>query len=717
MPLVGGLAGQADSCAIDTHILKSSKPIALWLTVIGLALSSSAPASALAADYVEGEVLVRFRASENPATAKAAAALHGTTLARHFAWLSAHEGQVIGLLRSPTRNTADMLAELKTDPAIAWAEPNYLRYTTDLHTPNDPKFSQLWGLHNTGQWLNGINGTANDDIGFLKAWGLAQSTTNEVVVGVIDTGVDITHPDLVANLWTNPGEIPGNGLDDDGNGYPDDVHGYDFSLGTGTLTDSGHHGTHVAGTIAASGNNALGVIGVDFQARLMVLKASTDGTYLTSAAIIEAIQYATLMKTRGINVVALNASYGGGGYSYNEQSAMQAAGDAGIVLCVAAGNNSADNDSTAFYPASYRLPNMIVVAASDQNDALASFSNYGAASVDLAAPGVNILSCLPVAQFGNSTYVQQSTNVFSGNAMTYSGTTSLTGITANIYYCGLGYPADFPAAVSNNIALIQRGTLAFSDKVTSAMSAGASAAIIFNNTSGNFLGTLQTAGNWIPAISLSQADGQALQAALPAVGTVVNGPDPAQIYQFLDGTSMATPHVSGAVAFAAMNFPTESVAQRVQRILANATPVPALAGKTITGGRLNLARLVDSDNNGLPDWWELQYFGTLTGTDPYADPDADGADNLAEFRAGTNPTNAASVLRLSAQRGPGSNRVSLQWPSAPGRYYQLLRSTNLLTGFSTIIGTNLAATPPLNTATDAPPANVKAAFYRVQLAP
>jgi subtilisin family serine protease len=699
------------------RITRSSLPVALSLVVLRLALLTSLGAAVPPSDYVEGEVLVRFRASETLATAKDAAGRHGLTLARHFGWLSAHERQVIGLLRSPARSTEALLAELKAEPAIALAEPNYLRWTTDLRIPNDPKFSQLWGLLNAGQEVNGLSGTPKADISFLKAWGLAQPVTNEIVVGIIDTGIDPTHPDLVNNLWTNPGEIPGNGLDDDGNGYIDDVHGYDFVLGTGSLTDSGFHGTHVAGTIAATGNNAIGVIGVDFQAHVMMLKVSTDGSIFASAAIIEAIQYASMMKTRGVNVVALNASYGGGSPSSTEQSAMQAAGDVGIVFCVSAGNNSANNDTTAFYPASYRLANMIVIAASDQNDALASFSDYGATTVDLAAPGVNILSCLPVAQAGNSTYVQQSTNLFFANPLTYSGLTSVTGITATIYYCGLGYPTNFPAAVSNNIALIQRGTLFFSDKVNNAMGAGARAAIIFNNTNGNFSGTLQSAGNWIPAISISQADGQALQAVLPAAGTAVNAPDPSQIYQLLDGTSMATPHVSGAVAFAAMNFPSESVSQRIQRILANATPVPALAGKTVTGGRLNLARIVDSDNNGLPDWWELQYFGHLTGTDPHADPDGDGASNLAEFLAGTNPTNFNSALRLSAQRGLGSGLVTLQWPSAAGRYYNLLRSTNLLAGFNTVIQSNLLATPPLNASTDAPPASASSTFYRVQLVP
>ena len=683
------------------------------------ALTAQAALPQSTADYVEGEALVRFSAGATPDSARQIAAWHGWEMPRQYDWLSQHEGQVIALVKSTRLKTAELLAELELEPTVVFAEPNYLRFPTDLRTPNDPKFNLLWGLRNSGQAVNGFNGTTNDDISFLKAWGLARPSTNEIVVGVIDTGLDPTHPDLIGNLWTNPGEIPGNGIDDDGNGYVDDVHGYDFALNTGTLTDSGSHGTHVAGTVAATGNNNLGVIGVNFQAQLMGLKASDNGSTLSSAAIISAIQYATMMKTRGVNVVALNASYGGGSYSDTERTAMLAAGTAGIVFCAAAGNDSANNDATFFYPAAYRLTNEIVIAASDQNDALASFSDYGATTVDLAAPGVNILSCSPVSQPGNSTYLQQGNTVFSGNAMTYSGVTDSNGISGAIYYCDFGGdPANFPAAVSNNIALIQRGNgITFATKTSNAMNAGARAAVIFNNTSGNFLGTLQTAGNWIPAISLSQADGQALQAALPANATVYNFPDPTQIYQLLNGTSMAAPHVSGAVAFAALNFPTDSVPQRIQRILANVTPVPALAGKVVTGGRLNLARIVDSDANGLPDWWELEYFGHLTGTNPNADPDGDGASNLAEFLAGTDPTSAASVLRLAALPTGIQNQIQLQWPSVAGRYYRLVSGTNLLTGFGATVHTNIAATPPLNVFTNLPPDGAKAAFYRLQLEP
>ena len=190
-----------------------------------------------------------------------------------------------------------------------------------MRPPTDAYFQQLWGLQNTGQSVNGLPGSSRADIGFLPAWGMARPSTNEIVVAVIDTGVDYTHPDLAANMWTSPGEIPANSIDDDANGYVDDVHGYDFADGTNDPMDSGFHGTHVAGTIAAVGNNGIGVIGVDFQAHIMALKASSDGSSLLDSVIIEAIQYASMMKQRDINIVAINASFGGSDYD----DAMRAA--------------------------------------------------------------------------------------------------------------------------------------------------------------------------------------------------------------------------------------------------------------------------------------------------------------------------------------------------------------------------------------------------------
>lgn len=660
-------------------------------------------------EYVEGDVLITFKPGADLAAGTNALARHSLALKKHFAELSRLRGKHSGLAHDNTRTTAQLIAELQADPAVETAEPNYLRWVTGI--PNDTLFTNLWGLHNTGQTVNGNAGTSGADIRFVPAWALARPTTNPVVVAVIDTGVDYTHPDLASNMWTNPGEIPDNGIDDDGNGYVDDVYGYDFADNTANPTDSGYHGTHVAGTIAAVGNNNLGVIGVNYQARIMALRVSTDGSTILSSAEISALDYATMMKNRGVNLVAINASFGGGGYSSTESAAIQAAGNAGIIFCAAAGNATNNNDTAAFYPANYRLNNMIVVAASDQNDALAFFSNYGASTVDLAAPGVNILSTLPVNQATTDTSLVQGSTAYSATELTYSGTT--TGITATVYYCGLGNPTDFPAGVRSNLALIQRGTLTFSNKVVNAMAAGARGAIIFNNTNGNFLGTLGGSNNWIPAVSIAQADGQTLQALLPATATLINGVNPANIYQYLDGTSMATPHVSGAVAFAAQNFPAETVTQRIQRVLNNVDAVAGLAGKVHTGGRLNLQRIVDTDLNGLPDWWEQQYFGHLTGTGTNADPDHDGLNNLEEFLAGTNPTNASSNLGVKILSVSKSNTVTVAWASVAGKTYWVERATNFPGGFHTVIQTNIAATAPTNSITDTNLPSGKIRFYRV----
>ena len=680
-------------------------------------LARSVPVSpaASAVPYVEGEAIVTFKTTVDRQQLEQVLQAHGWTMPRRFAWLSELWRRQTGVVRAPDRTTAALIAELRQDPAVELAETNFLCRTLGGRLPDDPLFSQLWALQNTGQTVNGAGSVAGADLHFVGAWSLARPATNPVVVAVIDTGIDYTHPDLAGNLWTNTAEIPGNGLDDDANGYADDQFGYDFVNGVGPPTDAGEHGTHVAGTIAATGNNQLGGIGVNYQARIMALKASGDGVYLSDAAIIEALQYAAMMKGRGVNLVAINASFGGGGSNSTERAAIQAAGDAGIVFCAAAGNSSLNHDITPDYPSAYRLPNMIVVAASDQDDALAGFSDFGAATVDLAAPGVNILSAKPLGLGGTVASVQTPAATNLANSLVYAGLTS--GIAAPVYDCGLGYPEDFPAAVRGNIALIQRGTLFFSDKVANAMAAGARAAVIFNNVSGNFTGTLQYPSNWIPAVSLAQADGLALQAALPLTATVVNAYDPSLSYQFLSGTSMATPHVAGAVSFAALNFPEETVAQRIQRVLTNVDLVAGLQGKVRSGGRLNLQRIVDTDRNGLPDWWEQANFGHLTGSDPLADPDRDRLSNLDEWWAGTDPNSAASGLRITVEPGGAFNGITLRWPSVAGRYYRVERATNLLAGFTFVVRTNLAATPPLNTLTDPAPVSSSARYYRVGVEP
>ena len=559
-----------------------------WLSV-GLGLLIAVANGLAATEYVEGEVLVTFKETTDLPAARQALQTQALTLVKHFKELSNHRRRPTGLVRWPGHTTAALIEQLSKEATVEAVEPNYLRWATAVVPTNTTLFAQQWGLQNTGQVVNGVTGTAGADIKFASAWSVAQPVVGEVVVAVLDTGVDYTHPDLVSNIWTNPGGISADT-------YVGDYHGYDFAGQKPDPMDSGLHGTHVSGTIAAMGIPS-GVVGVSPQAKILALKASSDGNSFTESAIIEAIQYATMLKNSGVNIVAINASFGGGGQSSIERSAIQSAGAAGIIFCAAAGNQNSNDDTTPTFPASYRLPNMLVVTATDQNDALASFSDYGTATVDLAAPGVNILSTIPVAQAGTTATVWQAGVAYSANGLTYAGVT--TGLTATVYDCGFGHPEDFPAAVNGNIALISRGGLMFSEKLTNAMVAGARAAIIYNNVSGNFQGTLQTANQWVPAVSISRADGLALQALLPTTMTVVNARDPAQMYQLMDGTSMATPHVAGAVAFAAQNYPAETMAQRMQRILGNVDVLNGLLTKVQTGGRLNLRRIV-APSDGMP---------------------------------------------------------------------------------------------------------------------
>lgn len=283
------------------------------------------------------------------------------------------------------------LAAFRSSPFVDYASPNYTLHLT--RTPNDPRFGEQWGWHNTGQ----STGTPDADVDAPEAWDVATGSSN-TVVAVIDTGVDYNHPDLVGNIWTNPGEVSGDGIDNDGNGFVDDIHGYDFANNDGNPLDDHSHGTHVAGTIGAVGNNGLGVTGAAWNVRIMAVKFLNASGSGTTANAIRALNYAVLM---GAHVS--NNSYGGSSASDADPLFLQAIRNAaafGHIFVAGAGNSGLDNDATAFYPASFDADNIISVAATDRNDQLAGFSNFGAASVDIAAPGVDILSTLPNGAYG-----------------------------------------------------------------------------------------------------------------------------------------------------------------------------------------------------------------------------------------------------------------------------------------------------------------------------
>lgn len=327
-------------------------------------------------EFVPGEVIVKLKNGINiAAVGEIQASIGATTL---------QTTQTLGIqLWSVPQGIEEVVQAYSNDPRIEYIEPNYT-ITLDSTIPDDSSFSSLWGLNNTGQ----TGGVADADIDAPEAWEI--QTGNDVVVGVIDTGIDYTHPDLVNNMWTNPGEIPGNGLDDDLNGYVDDVYGYDFAYNDGDPFDRQSHGTHVAGTIAAESNNGQGVTGVSWDAQLMAIQFLDDSGRGSTFNAIRAVEYATMMGAQ-----LTNNSWGGGGFSQGLHDAIEAAGKANSLFIAAAGNNSRNTDASPYYPANYELDNVISVAATDHHDNLSWFSNYGATTVDLGAPGSSIYSTVP----------------------------------------------------------------------------------------------------------------------------------------------------------------------------------------------------------------------------------------------------------------------------------------------------------------------------------
>ena len=329
------------------------------------------------------EILVRFKKTVSSDQRSALSVRFGATPLHYNRNFDVH---VLQFSKADGKVSIDkVLQELRKDPNIEWAEPNYMRYP--LEVPNDPQFPQQWHLRNTGQG----GGTPGADIHAEAAWDITKGDA-QVVIAVLDTGVDYSHPDLQENMWHNAGENPNNGLDDDGNGYIDDYYGIDCITNSGDPTDQVGHGTHVAGIIGAVSNNAVGVSGINWRVSLMALKfmGSEGGTVADE---LKCISYILDQKSKGVPIRVVNASFGSSEASYFEEEAIAKLEEAGIILSAAAGNDGRQiGKSYHNYPAEYGLLNIISVAASDNMDRLASFSNYGLHSVDLAAPGVGILS-------------------------------------------------------------------------------------------------------------------------------------------------------------------------------------------------------------------------------------------------------------------------------------------------------------------------------------
>ncbi|MDQ6785673.1 MAG: S8 family serine peptidase [Acidobacteriota bacterium] len=353
---------------------------------------------ASAQNYASGELLVKYK---NGTASKAAFDANGEIGARVVEEFPDLKWQRVKL---PAKmSLTEAIKFFETSAEVEAVQPNF--YYHLLNTPNDTRFSELYGMQK---------------ISAPAAWDLTTGSAATVVAN-IDTGIKYTHEDLAANMWHNAGEIPNNGVDDDGNGFIDDYYGWDFFYNDADPMDENGHGTHTSGTIGAAGNNSLGVAGVNWNVRIMAIKiynASGNGT--TSAMLINAYNYIRMMKNRGVNIRVTNNSYGGCdeacGYDQATKDALDALGEAGVLEVFAAGNSGLNIETIPFYPAGYTSPNILSVAASDQNDNRASFSNYGAGSVDLAAPGVGILSTVIGGGYGGGSGTSMATPHVAGSA-------------------------------------------------------------------------------------------------------------------------------------------------------------------------------------------------------------------------------------------------------------------------------------------------------------
>jgi subtilisin family serine protease len=416
--------------------------------------------------YAAGELLVQFKAGNAAAAREAVLSAIGARSAKRLR--QAADGE-LHLVRLPAGVTVpEAVRALRANGAVRFVEPNWL-YTTQA-APNDPAYQKgaLWGVY--GDKSPGRKNAYGSQA--AEAWNAGKDCSADVVVGIIDEGVMTTHPDTQANIWVNPFEIAGNGIDDDGNGFIDDVNGWDFFNKDASTFDGvgDDHGTHVSGTIGAVRNNGIGVAGICGQVKMVNAKFLGPQGGSTADAIL-AIDYLTDLKTRhGLNLVATNNSWGGGGFSQALQDAIERQGAAGILFIAAAGNGNLlgvgqNIDTKPSYPAAYPSDNIISVASITKTGARSGFSNYGLVSVDIGAPGSAIWSTVP-----------------------------------------------------------------------------------------------------------------------KMVNGVITGD-----YASYDGTSMATPHVTGAVALYASRHPGATAAQIKAAILGSAVPTDALAGKTVTGGRLDVS--------------------------------------------------------------------------------------------------------------------------------
>ena len=545
--------------------------------------------------------------------------------------LGDHDFQLVGV--DPGQTPAAAIASLEADPAVVLAERDGYREPAAL--PNDPLLGELWGLRNTGAGIKGFSGAvAGDDIDAEGAW-IRTLGSPSVVVADIDSGYRFDHPDLAPVAWTNPGESD-DGIDNDFNGYVDDIHGYDFVGADGEAiapdndpTDddllSGGHGVHTAGTIGAAGNNGVGITGVAQNVRIMPLRVCTRVPSLGAnrcpiSAVVSAINYAGKMGAR-----VANMSLGGTEKFPVEANAL--AENPGTLFVISAGNDGQDNETTHHYPCDFEpvadaepavpgaIDNVVCVAATNQADALAGFSDYGASSVDLGAPGTETLSTYPISEPFEEHFT---VNDFAGewpatgadggfersleSPLTSFGMTDAIGApTPNTVRETTSQAFTLPANQGCTLFQTRRVVLASGDSYRYS--------VLLNGTEQVFAEPPSTPVAGLQVVELPlppafKAGGPvSLRFRFTAGGGAEAGSgvwlDDLRIrcqvstYAFLQGTSMAAPHVTGTAALLFSQQPGASVSAVKSALLASADPIASLSGKTVSGGRLDASAALD----------------------------------------------------------------------------------------------------------------------------